>query len=136
MKRYIQQWLLVVFALLQCASPLVHAHADGMNADDTPYAHGVSSAHELYPHTGSARNAVSHVERHLGAVVVMPHAIPASDGPSVGAEPVEHVSRVQPPDVADIAAGFNLFSSSSVVFPPRYASVWSQAPPVITPSAR
>lgn len=136
MKRYTQQLLLVVFALLQCASPLVHAHADGINVDDTPYAHGVSPAHELNAHAGRAHSAVSHAERHLGAIVTMPHAFPASEGPSVGEPSVEHASRVRPPDVAVIVAAFNSLSSHPVIPYPRYASVWSQAPPAITPSAR
>lgn len=74
MYKTLQRFLLILFALLQCMSPLAHAHVDGIDVDHTVYSHDL--AHEEI-------SAEAQVETDMGAVIAMPHAYPAASTPIV-----------------------------------------------------
>jgi|GEM_PF-2385040 len=74
MYKTIQRFLLILFALLQCLSPLAHAHVDGIDVEHTVYSHDLV-------HDGLS--VESKVETDMGAVIAMPHAYPAASIPIV-----------------------------------------------------
>ncbi len=74
MYKTIQRFLLILFALLQCMSPLAHAHVDGIDVDHTVYSHDLV-------HNGMSADV--EVEADIGAVIAMPHAYPAGSIPIV-----------------------------------------------------
>lgn len=116
MQKTIQQFLLVIFALLQCMSPLAHAHVDGNNVAQSVH------SHELNLHTQNGD-----IENDEGAVITMPQAAPISDSSIV----------VHPAIVAQlILPTINKSTTTMVKIPLRRAIIfscftfaWSQAPP-------
>lgn len=122
MKQRIQQFLLILFALLQCVVPYAHAHAGGMDIGHALHIHEISF------HALSAD--LAHVETDEGAVISMPEARPTSDVPSLGHPPAAPVCNPFTTTRCTAASGL------SVLFAPALAdtghlSSWPQAPPHI-----
>ncbi|MDD4978817.1 MAG: hypothetical protein PHI29_09310 [Gallionella sp.] len=120
MYKTIQRSLLILFALLQCMSPLAHAHVNGVDAGHIVYSHDFES---------SASSAESHAESEQGAVIAMSLAYPASDGPVVShgqQAPLSNFTIFKP-------ASFLAFSPNAYVIPAQSATQhvlpWAQAPP-------
>lgn len=123
MQKSIQQFLLILFVFLQCLSPLAHAHVDGHNAGHSLHSHELSV---------QAQMIESHVENDEGAVIVMPHAYPASDSPTVSAPSLELLASLyrvdhEPQLLAVFSTLFYLPLTASC-----YTLAWSQAPPSLT----
>lgn len=122
MKNHIQQFLLILFALLQCLSPLAHAHVDGHNAEYNSHSHGLS----LHAHSGGG-----YVENAEGAVVAMPHAYPASDSPVAADPSLELLTSLRRVDHESQALAISSGNVHFAVTLSCYALAWSQAPPRI-----
>lgn len=120
MRKSFQQILLVLFAFLQCLTPVAHAHVGGNNTD-----------HSLYSHAwlASAQMQTSHAENVDGAVITMPHAFPVENSPVV------FQAAVLSNDLKGCPIGdgekLHIFSTRSLRFATTapYALAWSQAPP-------
>ncbi len=120
MYKTIQKSLLILFVLLQCMSPLAHAHVYGIDGDRQVYSHDLSAYEPM---------SESHVENDEGAVIVMPHAYPAGE--------TRFVSDAQPALLSGIPADIKHRLSqpiSAVCFNfhhtrSSYVLAWSQAPP-------
>ena len=121
MKRWLPKILLTLFVLLQCASPLVHAHI----ADD----HSNGLIHLPFEVMASDDfTAVCHLENQSSAQVSIPDASVRSpyclDDAVVSIIAICPQVLVEPPPF-----------SFPPLFVPRtisYFSVWSQAPPAYT----
>lgn len=108
----------MLFVLLQCLSPLAHAHVDGHDAG-----HSLWNVH--------AQSPESDVESHEGAVVAMPHAYPASDHRLI-AEPISGVWDTMPLSaLADANRCYVVANTQTEPSNLFYVLAWSQAPPRI-----
>jgi hypothetical protein len=122
MKQHLQKFLLAIFVLLQCVSPLVHAHTDGDS--DAAY------AHEISVHTSMGG---THAKQHDCAVISTPHAYSPCNISSINHPSAVQVSNLFTLNISAITSA-PLASPSSVIANPRYLSPWSQAPPRIISS--
>ena len=120
MYKTIQKSLLILFVLLQCMSPLAHAHVYGIDGGQLVYSHELSAYEPM---------SESHVENDEGAVIVMPHAYPAGE--------TRFVSDAQPALLNGMTADirhspFQPISAVHLNFHHTrsgYVLAWSQAPP-------
>jgi hypothetical protein len=124
MQKTMQKLLLILFALLQCLSPLAHAHVDGQNAGNSLHRHGLSVP---------AQQQASQAGEEEGAVVTMPHACPVSDAFLVS-DAAEFFQSVRPSyQTVYLSAGL-LHQADVVRSLYDYGIAWSQAPPADYPS--
>lgn len=120
MNQRIQRTLLTLFSLLQCVSPLSHAHADGMNVGHA------TSIHEIDVRSLTCN---THAENHEGAIISIPHAYLQSATPAI------HVIALYSPlDISEAASKLPAAPGFSIT-DTRYSSPWAQAPPRTAPSA-
>jgi hypothetical protein len=112
--------------LLQCLSPLAHAHVDGYDAG-----HSLHS-HEWTVHTQMTE---SHVENDEGAVVAMPHAYPAVDSPVVSEPPLASPNNSLRIHTGNTILAIAVGRADFVIQNACYVLAWSQAPPRITLTA-
>lgn len=123
MKRYIQQFLLFLFALLQCVAPLAHAHIGGSGIGHAIHAHE-ADVHPL------SLAGYTHVERHEGAVISMPQACTISDTPSPSQPPATQAPNYFTPATGAVSPGLPEPPGSDIAGS-GYSSPWPQAPPHI-----
>ena len=72
MKKLLHILSLLLFTLIQCVAPLVHAHVDGIQSSATFHAHGIPH----YQYQISAQElSRSHVESYESAAISIPHEI-------------------------------------------------------------
>jgi hypothetical protein len=120
MYKTIQKSLLILFVLLQCMSPLAHAHVYGIDGGQQVYSHDLSAYEPM---------SESHVENDEGAVIVMPHAYPAGE--------IRFILDEQPALLSGLPADikhrlFQPISAVRFIFHhtrSNYVLAWSQAPP-------
>lgn len=121
MKRWLPKILLTLFVLLQCASPLVHAHI----AND----HSNGLIHLPFEMMASDDfTAVCHLENQSSAQITMPEVSVRS--PYCLDEVVIQTIAIYPQVLAEPP----LFSLPPLLLSPAipHFSVWSQAPPAYT----
>lgn len=115
-----QKLLLILFVLLQCLSPLAHAHVDGQNAGSHLHRHGLSVP---------IQQQCTQAGDEAGAVVTMPHACPVNDT-FLGFDAADFLQNERP----SYQAIYLFAGVSREVYAVRsrydYGIAWSQAPPV------
>lgn len=123
MHKTLQRSLLMLFALLQCVSPLAHAHVDGIDSsvDRSVYSHNLSGFESM---------TASHVENDQGAVIAMPQICPSRGSVLLAAHPapLENIQIVARPASVQHISDLN---SAVVYFPACHILPWSQAPPYL-----
>jgi hypothetical protein len=108
MYKTIQKSLLILFVLLQCMSPLAHAHVYGIDGGQQVYSHDLSAYEPM---------SESHVENDEGAVIVILDEQPAL----LSGLPADIKHRLFQP----ISAVRFIFHHTRS----NYVLAWSQAPP-------
>lgn len=125
MNQRIQRTLLTLFSLLQCVSPLSHAHADGMNVGHA------TSIHEIDVRSLTCN---THAENHEGAIISIPHAYLQSASLSLPPPAIHVIALYSPLDISEAASRLPAAPGFSIT-DTRYSSPWAQAPPRTAPSA-
>lgn len=123
MKRIFHLLLILLFALLQCITPLAHAHIDECDRDSRTYLHHVTpqlgdNAHKL---SLSAKN-------HSSQAIWMPQGHPGNDHISIITSPASvqpaHGLRPEHANLTPRRLSYHLSYS-----PPSFHKPYTQAPP-------
>ncbi len=138
MKSWLQKLLLTLFVLLQCASPLVHAHIESVDLGNHSAASGLNSPVHLHfdgmATVASAYNLSDDAE--VSQVHLKKLSSPQVSMPQVNVR--SQYSFEQQATFADLGETLTLVSIEPICFsayPPlllpalRHFSAWSQAPP-------
>lgn len=120
MYKTIQRFLLILFVLLQCMSPLAHAHVDGIDVAHSVYSHDVAIG---------ALAVESAVETDMGAVIAMPHAYPAGSGPVVSDTQLGLLNSLSRAVISAPEVTVTLGNLSITQYSTPHLIPWSQAPP-------
>jgi hypothetical protein len=117
MKRSLQKLLLVLFALLQCASPLVYAHTEGMAGTGVTYSDYLNDEGVEYHLESQSKTQASIPKgclRHL----------------RVSCQPTMLLRYLPLPPTSLTEQQNGHLSPQIFLLPPRHSLTWSQAPPV------
>lgn len=122
LKRPLHALLVLVFALLQCVAPLVHAHVDGQNSGLIPPAFSLQSpADEQLALTDCVMEASE------SAAIGLAHKLPRNEQAALP-QPIFRATLDVPPATV---AEFNSLSATRILFFTPYSKSLSQAPPTL-----
>lgn len=110
----------MLFALLQCMSPLAHAHVNGVDAGHILFSHDLNS---------SASSPESHAQSEQGAVIALSPAYPASERCVVSPAHLAALTLSIDKNARYIVCA-NSMDVVAAQLPPRHILPGSQAPPI------
>jgi hypothetical protein len=126
MNQRIQQALLVIFSLLQCVSPLAHAHADGINIGHAGYIYETGDR--------SVTGDIYAANNNEGAIISMPQGYLYSASLSLSSPTAYIINSYNPLNMSG-ATSAPLETPRFAISNARFSSPWAQAPPRIATSA-